>query len=595
MYLKKAKTRQKLILSSVILALIPVLNGCSSNDVKTVQTSNTTPTNNVLTTKEKYLLDRITATSIETTAVENRIPEDSLTLQPEVDHFDNLWNEVTSNLALTDQHQGRFDEKIKFYNKRKTHIKKVAERARPYLHYIFTEVKKRDMPYEIALLPMVESGFNATARSHKKAAGLWQFIPSTGDIFGLDRTWWYDGRKDVIKSTHAALDYLQKLHKLNNGDWLLALASYNAGLGNVYKAQKKYRKRHNGEANYWNISPYLPRETRNYVPKLFATAHLFRFPEKYGLEIEPLANKPYFTSIDLATQIELKQLAKHANVTHQTLTVLNPGFLQAATPPKGKHHLLLPVEESEQLAYQLNANKHLFTVEWQRHKIKSGDSLSRIAQRYGSSTRAIKSLNRMTSSRIIAGKTLLIPVTKGTQPRENKGSSNPRLTSVAGHFMVHNVVSGDSVWKIAKKYNVSRTDLYNWNNLSKSAPLKIGQSLRVSTPEPKGVKIIHTLQKGESLWTLAKRYSTNTHKIALWNGIQENTILQPGMKFTVWTNTPVKAFQVGSHEYIVQTGDNLWEIAQANQISAKELASHNNINLKSLLKPGQVLKIPAKS
>lgn len=513
-----------------------------------------------------------------------------------------IWDEMRYKFDLADEYFEHYADFLHFYNTRKTHIKRVSERAKPYLYYILNEVKQRNMPYEIALLPAVESGFRPVARSHQKAVGLWQFIPSTGDLYDLDQTWWYDGRKDVVESTRAALDYLQKLYKLNNNDWLLALASYNAGLGNIYKAQRKYRKARKNQAdiakyqpNFWEIQKFLPKETQSYVPKLLAISHIVEYSERFNIALEPIANQAYFSQIVLDKQVSLGQVAKLSSTTREVLASLNPGFHQPATPPNGPYDLLLPVDKAEAFEKQVENNQKIFDIHWQKHKIRSGDSLSVIAHKYKTSSKAIKRLNGMKNSRIRAGKTLLIPIpadkinlvktqlAKVSQAKK-QGQKTSSKSSKNVNYHKHIVKSGDSLWLLAKKYNLNTKEIASRNHLSVKTALKIGQQLIIPSYEDR-VKTEHILKEGESLWLVAKRYNVHSKDIAAWNNISTKKVLQPGMKLTIWSKQ-------SSLKYVVKTGDNLWNIAKANQLSAKKLALHNKLSLKSLLKPGQVIKIP---
>lgn len=525
---------------------------------------------------------------------------------PKTDYYQNIWDELKTQFYLTHEHMGKYDRYIQFYSKRNRHIETISQRAEPYLFYIFSEIKRREMPYEIALLPAVESGFQANAKSHMRAVGLWQFIPSTADIFDLHQNWWYDGRKDAVRSTNAALDYLEKLYKLNNNDWLLALASYNGGLGNVYKAQKKFRHDNptisnvkSYQPNYWEIQKYLPKETQNYVPKLLALSYVFEASSKFNLNIEPIKNQPYFALIDLDKPVALNQVAKLSGVDKAEITQLNSAYLRMATPPNGPHQIILPVSNAQKFKAAIKQNPAIFNIVWQKHKIKSGDSLSVIARNYKTSSTAIKSLNGMRSSNIRAGSTILIPIpadayqsVKHTQLATQTSTpnlNNQTSTQLSGY---HSVKSGDSLWKLAKNYQVSTKQIRAWNGLDSNTTLQIGQKLKIYSDQF-GKKIVHTIQPGESLWIVAKKYQVNTQKIALWNRISIKSVLQPGLKLDIWVK-PNQLLTLHNGRYTVKAGDNLWLIAKANKLSVKTLAAYNNLSLKSLLKPGQILKIPSR-
>lgn len=583
-----------------------VLSGCVSN-------SSISPSTNPAQSSKAQIISQ--AKSVQTTKTDVTPDNLRVDLQTHVYH-PIIWDEMRYKFDLADENFGHYSDYLAFYGERKTHLKRVSERAKPYLHYILNEVKKRNMPYEIALLPAVESGFRPFARSSQKAVGLWQFIPSTANIYDLDQTWWYDGRKDVVESTRAALDYLQKLYKLNNNDWLLALASYNAGLGNVYKAQKKYRKKHKDQEgindyqpDFWEIKAFLPQETQNYVPKLLSVAHIIEYSDRFNIELEPIANRPYFSQIALSKQVSLGQVARLSATSQEVFASLNPGYHQPATPPNGPYHLLLPVDKAEAFEEHIENNQDIFNIQWQKHKIRPGDSLSVIAEKYKTSSKAIQRLNGMKNANIRAGKTLLIPIpadkielvksqlaqseshkTSTTKTIANKTIKAKALnTSIVNNYL-HQVQSGDSLWLLAKKYNISSKQIAKANNLSFKTPLKLGQNLIIPGYEAT-TKIQHTLKTGESLWLVAKRYKVTTQDIAAWNNISAKKVLQPGMKLTIWTKETPKT----SVKYVVKNGDNLWNIAKANQVSAQQLALHNNLSLKSLLKPGQIIKIPLSS
>jgi membrane-bound lytic murein transglycosylase D len=217
-------------------------------------------------------------------------------------------------------------------------------RASRYLWYIEEELEKRNMPTEIALLPIIESAYDPFAYSHARASGVWQFMAPTGKLMGLRLDWWYDGRRDILAATLASLDLLQLLHDDLNDDWLLALAAYNSGEGNVLRAIEKNRRRHK-PVDFWHLD--LPRETKAYVPKLMAVARLYKDPKQYNVYIMPIPNEPYFDVVPTGSQIDLAQAAKLANTPLDELYLLNPAFNRWATSPAGPHYLLVPKENAE--------------------------------------------------------------------------------------------------------------------------------------------------------------------------------------------------------------------------------------------------------
>lgn len=514
----------------------------------------------------------------------------------------NVWDEMRDNFYLTKKYRGEFDSNIKYFKKRPALLNRVSKRAKPFLHYILTEVKKRNMPYEIALLPIIESSFRPIARSHQAAGGLWQFIPSTAHLYGLDQNWWFDGRQDAILSTQAALNYLQKLYKQNNNDWLLALASYNGGIGNVKKAIRKYKQRHKNpksKPSFWDIQPYLLKETRHYVPQLLGVSHVIDNADDFKIPLEPIPNKPFFAEIKLDKQTTLRKVARLSGVSESLLTDMNAGYLRPTTPPKGPYNLILPVDNAETFKEALSRNTSLFDIQWIKHIIKPGESLSVIADKYNASSKAIKSINRMRNSRIRAGKTLLIPIPKEYASQLKALSDKGKYR---GPKKIHTVKAGDSIWSIARYYNVDTRTLCMWNRIGIRSPLRKGQKLEIRSNKY-GYKIEVPLKKGESLWTLSRKYGVTTTELIRWNNIQKSKAIRPGTLLTIWQpNAKRNSAQKNSidpnaphRNYKVKAGDNLWTIAKRNSLSAKALAGYNDLSINGFLKLGQVLKIPIES
>lgn len=534
------------------------------------------------------------------------------------EHHNNVWPEIREKFQLAQQHMGRYDAAIQFYQKRKHHLEISFQRSEPYLYYIKTQIAQREMPMEFALLPLIESGFIPRARSHKKAVGLWQFIPSTGKMYGLEQTWWFDARSDLIKSTHAALDFLQDLHQQNNGDWLLALASYNAGYGSVLRAKKRYFKNHpntpkDTPLSYWQLQKYLPKETAKYVPKLLATAHLVEFAKEYQIELHPVDNQPYFDVVSLDKQVSLARVATQLDISLSTLKILNPGYHRAATPPETQqqlHHLLLPVEKTSQFQQHFQKDPESFTVEWQRHKVKHGEYLGKIAQHYGTRVSEIKSLNGMRNSRIRANQILLIPLASATTTAQTARRGSQTLsTKKESHlleetsFTNYSVQKGDSLWKVAQRYQISVAELKKWNQL-KNDSLSLGQTLKIQSKTSKSaktsdstqsvanaaqVKRQHVVLQGEVLSVIAQQYGVSVQQLKTWNQLQ-SSMIRAGDRLTVWQGPTTSKHS----EYQVKPGENLWIIAKKYQLTTRTLARYNALPLQTTLYPGQVLKIPYK-
>ena len=434
------------------------------------------------------------------------------------------------------------------YRRQIEYMQKVTNRSSRYYHYVLNEVLAAGLPGELALLPIVESGFDTFAYSHGRAAGAWQFIPSTGRMFGLKQTWWYDGRRDVVASTTAAIKYLKQLNKMFDGDWHLAIAAYNGGPGTVSKAIKANKKR--GKAtDYWSLS--LPKETMHYVPKLLGLSQVVK--DHAGTDkLTSVVDQPYFELVDIGSQIDLALAAELADISVEELYRLNPGFNQFATDPEGPHQLLIPIASADdfrQKLADLPANKR---IKWQRYIIQPGDSLLLLSKRHNISVEFIRSLNNLAGNVIVAGKPLMIPtasknaevyslsaaqrVIKHQQQQSQRNASNR---------IEHKVASGESLWLIANKYKVSVKQIVAWNKIGTSTPLQIGQKLNVwprvaSTKLTDGSrqvvkKLTYKVRNGDNLSKIAYRFNVTVKDIQRWNDDLKK-YLQPGQKLTLYVD-----------------------------------------------------------
>jgi len=335
--------------------------------------------------------------------------------------YDDLWERIRQGFTLP---QRAPPSKESWPRLRQTYLDQLAERARPYLHHIVVEVERRAMPTEIVLLPIIESAYRPEAYSPSHAAGIWQLVPGTGKRFGLRQSAWYDGRRDVLASTGAALDYLEDLHDLFEGDWLHALAAYNCGEKTVQTAI--HRNRRTGRStSFWSLD--LPQETRKFVPKLLAISSIVAAPAEYDVSLKPIANKPYVSEVEIGAPIHLARAAALAQMSVAELRRLNPGVIKDTTGPTGPHRLALPVKNADILKRKIahsvrppvgvaSAPHFLPAVlavkprrAGVRHTIRAGDSLSLIANQYRVSVRQILRWNRINQRKVLLpGRVLLI-------------------------------------------------------------------------------------------------------------------------------------------------------------------------------------------
>lgn len=388
-----------------------------------------------------------------------------------------LWARVRAGFRMEELDSPLVERYEAWYTRRPEYLQRIIERGKRYLHFIVEEVEKRDMPLEIALLPMIESAYNPTAYSKAHAAGMWQFIPTTGKLYGLEQNWWYDGRRDVLAATRAALDYLQKLHTMF-GDWHLALAAYNWGEGAVARAIAKNERR-GLPTDYGSLR--MPAETRNYVPKLLAVKNIVADPERFGLALDDVPDEPYFIRVAAPGNIDFKRVAQLAEVPVEELKSLNPAYNRPVITSSEGQTLLLPADKAEVFTENLKANDRPL-VSWQAYKVHRSEKLSDIAAQFGTSVDLLQQVNGIKANgRLRAGSTLLVPRQPGNarDVRANRiDIENFQPPVLVSETRYHRVAKGETLSGIARKYGVSVTQLSKWNGLRRGA-IRAGQKLRL--------------------------------------------------------------------------------------------------------------------
>ncbi|MGD8569758.1 MAG: LysM peptidoglycan-binding domain-containing protein [Gammaproteobacteria bacterium] len=471
-----------------------------------------------------------------------------------------LWKRLRDGFDLSGYEHPRVDAQLNWYIKNQRYLDRVTARALPYLYYILREVQDRGMPAEIALLPVVESAFQPFAFSSGRAAGIWQFIPATGKRYGLKLNWWYDGRRDVYASTKAALDYLEYLNKLFKGDWLLALAAYNSGEGTVGRAIRRAAKE-GKPINFWALD--LPKETRDYVPRLLAIAALVADPEYYHVKLNPIPYTPYFRKVDTKGQIDLAKAAELADISIEELYRLNPAFNRWATPPKGPNYLLVPIENASLFKQNLAEYKPDERIRWKRHVVKSNESLHTIASSNDTTIDILKRINKLESAKIASGKSLVIPVAPKGLTRYlaslDKKHVDANITSNPRQKISHTVASGDSLWGISQEYNVSMSKLAKWNHMDQDDVLIAGRKLVIWTndglqdndlmdalipttfaePPRRSItrRVKYRVRRGDSLAIISQRFKVSVPQLLSWNdNIQQDEFLRPGQPITLFVD-----------------------------------------------------------
>ncbi|MGB5256651.1 MAG: LysM peptidoglycan-binding domain-containing protein [Woeseiaceae bacterium] len=463
---------------------------------------------------------------------------------------------LRAGFELSYEDNPRTAAELKWFARHPDYLNRVFTRAQRYMPYITAELERRGMPLELALLPIVESAYDPFAYSHGRAAGLWQMIPGTAKRFGIKQNWWYDGRRDVVDSTRAALDYLQHLEGLNDGNWLNAIASYNSGEGNVLRAARKNRKA-GKPTDFWYLK--LPKETSMYVPKLLALVEIVANPEKYNLTLPVVPDEQQFMVADIGSQLDLALAAELAGVDVDTVYQYNPGYNRWSTDPSGPHKLVMPVDVSEQFVAALAEVPAADRVRWKRHKVRNGEAISQIAEQYNTTVSTIRAANNLRGNTIRAGHHLMIPVatkplsaySKSADARLAKTQNRPR----AGNKVEHIVRSGESFWTISRHYKVTHRQLAAWNGMAPGDTLSVGKKLVVWTDavvdsprmSPTAAlgnttrKLNYTVRNGDSLYLIASRFRVTIAQLARWNRIDTNKILRPGQKLTMYVDVTAQS------------------------------------------------------
>jgi membrane-bound lytic murein transglycosylase D len=520
------------LIRNIVIALLPLLLAACQNSQQLGSPS----------------VESGTATSIEE-AMHN--PESSLgisqitnevsalTADSNIGYAD-LWERIRDGLQLhvhySHPNVARY---IQNYSTQQRYFDLLQSRASPFLFEIVDEIERRGLPMEFALLPMIESTYNPNAYSRQHAVGLWQFVGATGSSFGLQQDWWFDGRRDPLASTDAALDYMEQLYKQFDEDWLLAIAAYNTGEGNLRRA---IRKSDDDEMSFWTLS--LPRETQAHVPKLLALSAIIADNEAWNIELEPLANEPVLRSVQVGTQIDLSQASKLAEIEYEQLRALNPGYLQWATHPDQPQEMLLPLENAALLESALvGIDKHDLLT-WDRYEIKPGDTLGAIAARLNTRVDILQTFNSLVGSSIKAGESLLIPRTNDPEllasaPRMTRQATR-ELSKVPSQYKVRN---GDNLWVIARRFQLRSIEIAAWNQIPLDELLQPGQILNLSYAledknEPPEVQTsdsaaFYVVRRGDSMDAIASRFSIELQKLLLWNALNIDELIFPGQELQV--------------------------------------------------------------
>lgn len=452
----------------------------------------------------------------------------------------NVWEVLRHEFMLSHEvTQPEVQNQLRWLIAHPSYLQKLAQ-SEPYMYHIITEIKKRHIPGEIALIPMIESSYDPFAYSGAGAAGLWQLMPGTGTDLGLKQDWWFDGRRSIRPATDAALNYLVYLSKFFNGNWILAFAAYDSGEGTMAKIIKASGQ--TGKINFWTLP--VPSETKAYIPRLLALAEIIQNPKRYKITLPDIPHIPYFQEVNIGSQIDLNHAAKLAGISYHDLIKLNPGYNRWATAPYRPYKLLIPVNRVENFNRNLANFPEEKRVTWVRHQVSAGDNLNLIAQQHHTTINLIKELNQLKSTTVKKGQYVLIP--KPQKPTTITRA--PQRSLIPAHA-----------------------------NHPPSKPHFIAL---------KQYKIVHIVQANESYQHIQKRYGVSKQQITAWNKLKSQRALQKGQQLVIWRqNRTTPKF------YVVKPGDNLRQIARVNHVRLDSLIRLNPIVQKHTIRPGQQIKL----
>lgn len=439
------------------------------------------------------------------------------------DHKHDLWRAVASRFTLPVPDNARIDAEVKRYSREPDYLREVSKRAEPYLYMIVEKLEAANLPLELTLLPIVESAYLPEALSTSSAAGIWQFIPSTGTYFGLERDAFYDGRRDIKASTDAAVTYFSQLRGIFDDDWPTVIASYNGGQGTLLNAIRHNEQR-GLPTDFWSLEQ-IGKETRDYPARLFALVKIFSNPEKYGFTPHSIENRPVLAQVEIDRSTNLIKLADLTGLDHEALYRLNPGFGRSITGNKPRQ-LLVPHEARGRFDVDTLTSAASAAEDWQRYTFVRGDSFYRVAQRYGGSVDELLAINRRQSAVARPGEVILVPAGRVAQ------------AVAAGNVHSYTVQPGDSLWAISRKHNIKLAELRRMNQFADNPVLRPGDQvvIGVKSDDRLAGSSKYIVQPGDTLWQLARRFSMTVDELTARNQIGRDSPLRPGQELVVASN-----------------------------------------------------------
>ena len=485
-----------------------------------------------------------------------------------------LWDRVREGYAMDGSvDERRVNRQVGQLTSHQRLFDALGTNASPYLRYVVGELESRKMPLELALLPVVESSYNPGATSRSQAAGIWQIIPVTGKRLGLEQNRWYDGRRDVVASTEAALDYLAALHDRFDGDWYLALAAYNAGEGSVERAIE-HNKRLGKPTDYWSLP--LSAQACEYVPKLLALSRVLESPDDHDISLAPIPDRAVVAAVTVDSPIDLRLAASRAGMDGVELLRLNQAVRRGVTAPTGTTTLLVPVDSRDEFLAAIDGLPEAPTVARAQYRVRKGDSLRSIARLHQISTETLRDLNGLTGDRIVAGEFLQLPGDAVLPPEEFPTTASVELRKHG----VYRVRPGDNLWRIARAQGTDAATLARLNGLSPGSVLQPGQRLQLRAAADRAPPRV------------AAPHNVASAAIAAPSKAAASSGATPKAVASAAIGTRSSGERAGTRriDYTVRTGDSLYRIAGRHKVGVKQLMAWNGIDTRRpLIRPGQSL------
>lgn len=453
---------------------------------------------------------------------------------------DNVWDALRREFILPHyENIPQVQGQIAWFMNHQDFLVKTATRAAPYLYFILQQTRKRHLPAELVLLPMMESGYNPFAYSSVGAAGIWQMMPGTASGFGIKQNWWYDGRRDVIASTGAALDYLSYLGSFFEGNWLLAIAAYDTGEGNVLAGiRKNIRDARN--TDYWSLP--LAQETQIYVPRLLALAIIISHPDEYPIPFPAVRNAPYLAQIDIGAQIDINHAARLAGLSTKLFKQLNPGYSRSSMGPRGPYKVVLPIEHIQQFSENLARSPVYQELSLIRYKIRPGDTLASIAKKFNTSKMALRKSNPRLAFNLKPGKHLVIPNSAPTMPKKMLfETQQPYFTSSApvdreiyrsapASSRAPEFTQSNKIFTSNQTFDASKNDYHAVTRALENIPARSKYSLQPGDT-------LYMVRNGDDLQKIARRFHTSIDTIVAINQLDGTSYVRPGDHLIIPTHS----------------------------------------------------------